>query len=502
MGGFFSGSRKRSREGNTPVESKAVSFESFSPDLLSKALTSNGADVIQSSMGGQAQTARPHVDPHMIRDIAKRSEVVDAVLRRIVEDVMGTGYEFIPIDPEKRRSNKQLKILEGFFSKPNSDDIGDEWIENIIYDLALFNDAYIELDGNADYNQGKNDWIFGGDLQGVWHVDAATMSIYPYNQLPEPPHMAYCQKVKGIERKFAKNKIIHLSKFRRGRLYGTSPLASLLTVLAGHLYLTEYTAKLFSGNIPKTLVNVGDLSSKEMNTMLNLIEGQISQATTPYGMLVLNAGEGFEVNRLLDGTKEAQTLEMLYYFREQICSVFGIPPMKLGWVQTGKMSNPEQQLDTWYDVVESIHVRLEKVINNHILPLIKVNKWKFKFKTIRPGRDDIKSQTVMNNANAIMNLRQEMVITVNESRGMIGLPPIEEDFADDPLFRSPRLPPLYQQSTEVTGPVDGNDDDDDDVIIPDEDDDLADIQEAPWSYGKPKKPKKPKKKPMNKGEEE
>ncbi len=500
MGGIFSGRRKRSTESDAPVESKAVSFESFNPDILSKALTSNGSDVIQSSVGGVHNTARPHVDPHMIRDIAKRSEVVDAVLRRIVEDVMGTGYDFIPIDPEKRRSNRQLKVLENFFAKPNSDDIGDEWLENIIYDLALFNDAYIELDGDADFNAGKQDWVFGGSLQGVWHVDAATMSIYPYNQMPEAPYMAYCQKVKGVERKFAKNKIIHLSKFRRGRLYGTSPLASLLTVLAGHLYLTEYTAKLFSGNIPKTLVNVGDLSSKEMNTMLNLIEGQISQATTPYGMLVLNAGEGFEVNRLLDGTKEAQTLEMLYYFREQIGSVFGIPPMKLGWVQTGKMSNPEQQLDTWYDVVESIHVRLEKVINNHILPLINVNKWRFKFKTIRPARDDIKAQTAMSHSQAITNLRQEMVITVNESRGMIGLPPLEEVWADDPLFRSPRLPPLYQQTNEVTGPVDG-DEPDEDVVIPDEEDDLPEIYEAPWDYGnKPKK--KPKKKPMKDWSEE
>lgn len=455
MAGIFSSKRKRQPDDDTSVDSKAVSFEPMSPDIVSKALASQGSDIVHGHTGAYKNPANHAVDPTVIKQLAKRSEVVDAVLRRVVEDVMGTGYEFIPTDPEKRRSLRQLRVLEDFFAKPNPDDIGDEWLENIIYDLALFNDAYIELDGDGDYNAGKQDWVYGGRLQGIWHVDASTIKIYPYNQLPEPPHMAYCQTVKGIERKFAANKIIHLSKFRRGRLYGTSPLSSLLTILAGHLYLTEYTAKLFSGNIPKTLVNVGDLSSKEMNTMLNLIETQISQATTPYGMLVLNAGEGFEVSRLLDGPKEAQTLEMLYYFREQICSVFGIPPMKLGWVQTGKMSNPEQQLDTWYDVVESIHVRLEKVINHHILPLLGVNKWMFKFKTIRPARDDIKSQTAMNNAQAIMNLRQEMVITINEARGMVGLAPLAEVWADDPLFRSPRLPPLANQSTEVTGPVDG-----------------------------------------------
>ena len=109
--------------------------------------------------------------------------------------------------------------------------------------------------------------------------------------------------------------------------------------------------------------------------------------------------------------------------------------------------------------------------------------------------DDIKSQTAMNNAQAIMNLRQEMVITINEARGMVGLAPLEEVWADDPLFRSPRLPPLANQETEVTGPVDGGEGGEADSDDMDSDDDLADVTEAIGGYGnKPKK--KPKKKPM------
>ena len=113
--------------------------------------------------------------------------------------------------------------------------------------------------------------------------------------------------------------------------------------------------------------------------------------------------------------------------------------MKLGWVQTGKLANPEQQLDAWYDVVESYHHRVGSLINNRILPLLEITDWEFKFVSIRPKQDAQRAETFNENANAISTLRQESTISINEARNILGLEALPIIEADDPFWISPSL---------------------------------------------------------------
>jgi hypothetical protein len=177
-----------------------------------------------------------------------------------------------------------------------------------------------------------------------------------------------------------------------------------------------------------------------MKAMLGLLEQQLTAGKSPFGLVAINGGSGFNMHRLIDSTKEGQQLDLLYYYREEICAVFGIPPMKLGWVQTGKMSNPEQQLDAWYDVVESYHHRVSSAINNKLLPLLEVTDWKIHFNTIRPSRESERADTFRLRSQAISNLRQESAISINEAREVLGLAPLlDKEEANDPFFLSPKL---------------------------------------------------------------
>ncbi|BCU99626.1 MAG: hypothetical protein CM15mV29_0150 [uncultured marine virus] len=103
-----------------------------------------------------------------------------------------------------------------------------------------------------------------------------------------------------------------------------------------------------------------------------------------------------------------------------MCSVW-YSSMKLGWVQTGKMSNPETQLDSWYDVVEAYQHRIESMINNKILPLLKATNYRFKFNTIRPSKEKIMADIIKAQGSGIAQLRQEGVISINEARNLLGL---------------------------------------------------------------------------------
>tara|TARA_R110000803_G_scaffold107958_3_gene176142 strand:- start:5090 stop:7504 length:2415 start_codon:yes stop_codon:yes gene_type:complete len=390
-----------------------------------------------ASIGG----TRPTVSYDLLRDISLKSEVVNAILRRTVDDTLGNGYEFVLPDGKEEGDKAQLAKLKSFFRNPNPDDNGDEWLESLVYDLTLFGDAYLELDGSKDRatNTDQTNWLYGGELISIWNIPAETMLLTAGNRRPEPPAMAYVQKLDGQERQFSSEKVLHVSKFKHGRAYGTSPLIPLLNVISGHLNLSNYLNELYTGTLPKTILNVGDISNGEMKAMLSLLEQQLSGGKSPFGLVAVNGGTGFNMHRILDSTREGAQLELIQYYREEICAVFGIPPMKLGWVQSGKMANPEQQLDAWYDVIESYHNRIESLINNRILPLLSITDYEFKFLSIRPSRAEQEAKTKKEAATAISNLRQEGIISINEARSMVGLERIPEEKADDPFYLSPKL---------------------------------------------------------------
>ena len=377
----------------------------------------------------------------LLRDISLKSEVVNAILRRTVDDCLGNGYEFILPVGEETGDADQLKKAREWFKNPNPDDNGNEWLESLIYDLALFGDAYLELDGSEDKNTGGKGvkWTYGGDLVSVWPIPSEQMTLLAGNRRPAPPRMAYEQKLNGETRQFSSDKVLHISKFKHDRAYGTSPLISLLNVISGHMNLSNYLNELYTGTLPKTILNVGDISNGEMKAMLALLEQQLTGGKSPFGLVAVNGGTGFNMHRVLDSTREGAQLDLLYYYREEICAVFGIPPMKLGWVQTGKMSNPEQQLDAWYDVIESFHRRIEAVINNRLLPLLGITDWQFDFITVRPSREKELAETRKAESLAISHLRQESIVSINEGRMMLGLERLSEPEADDPFFLSPKL---------------------------------------------------------------
>ena len=49
----------------------------------------------------------------------------------------------------------------------------------------------------------------------------------------------------------------------------------LLNVIAGHLNLSNYLNELYTGTLPKTILNVGDISNGEMKAYASLLEQQL-----------------------------------------------------------------------------------------------------------------------------------------------------------------------------------------------------------------------------------
>ena len=111
-------------------------------NMMNQSLDWDGKDLaslskiqMATSSGYQKKSgANTPVSYDLLRQIANKSEVVNAILRRAVDDTLANGYEFILDDGKESGSEEQLNKLRTFFKRPNPDDMGDEWLETMLFD--------------------------------------------------------------------------------------------------------------------------------------------------------------------------------------------------------------------------------------------------------------------------------------------------------------------------------------------------------------------------------
>jgi len=432
----------------------------------------------------QGEAISPEVSRQLLRDIANGSQTVDAILRHMTLDISNAGYRFVPTNGMKEPSEEQHQKLIQFFSKPNPDDVSEEWLENFVYDLLLQSDAFWEKSGTGDdYIEDGNKSYFGGDLIAIWHIDSADMFIIANKKTGQLDTtslaMSYKQKVGSNVVNFHSDKIIRVSRFKKGRAYGQSPLLSLLNILAGQINLIGYIGELYAGNIPKTLVNAGDLEEEEMDLLIASIQKQLENASNPFGLLTINVPNGFQLQRLMDTHESGQFLEQLRFYREEICAMFGIPPSKMGWATAGKLGSSENGEDTYYDNIERIQHKVAKAIYNGIILTLECPDWTLQFNDIRPRKIKLLSEARAKNARWVQVMRQEGLASPNEMREIGELGPIEENWADDPRYPSP----VIASRSSGEEPTDGEEPEDED----EEDDGASKVIYYPYNKKKLKK---------------
>ena len=400
----------------------------------------------------EGEPIEPEVSRQLISDIAQSSETVDGIVRLKVNDIVNAGYRFIPAPGVKDAKDDHKDKLIEFFSHPNTEDYSGEWLESLVYDLVLQNDSYLEIIGSRDIkdDESGNCW-FGGAFIGMWHIPCETILPIAFSETGQLPtdkkEMAYQQTVGMKIKKFNAEKVLRVAMLKRGRILPRSPLLSLLNVIAGQINLTGYIGNLYNGNIPRTLINVGKKNDVQFDRLVAKLQQQMNRAQNPYGMVAVNADSGFQVAKLMESSDSGQFIETLKYYREEIASVFGVPPSKLGYAVPGKIGSQTDMDDTYYDNIERMQSKLEKIIYNGIIKRLGYGDWTIKFNRVRPKQIKVESDARAKNARGIQVGRQEGIVSVNEARGWYELDPIEEDWANDPRYPSPVLQSKTQGGT-------------------------------------------------------
>lgn len=309
--------------------------------------------------------------------------------------------------PEVLRLKRLLR-----FTNPREDMV--QLLRNVATDLMLFGDAYLEV------------VYLLGEPVALYTLDATTMTV-DADQHGEVK--GYIQDVDGVRRAtFTPDQVIHISlDAPRGGLYGVSPAQKALLPITAWLFTMATLKECFRrGDPPRIHVDLAHYQDsdvqkwREQYRVFNLGPKAVGEPVLTTG------GGGVQV---LDQRKVTDYLDADRQLRDQIISQFGVPPAKLGIIETGNLGGGTGEAQDKSFRVNTIipvaNLILEK-LNYHLLQRgFNIADWHLDFQEI-----DFRDSKVVEEIRE-MRLRSG-AFTLNRWRAEIGEPPVEG--GDDPIF--------------------------------------------------------------------
>ncbi|WP_167757032.1 phage portal protein [Amycolatopsis sp. CFH S0078] len=280
-------------------------------------------------------------------------------------------------------------------------------LRQTIIDLKLFGDAYIEVVRIA------------GEPVALYTLDATTMSVI-CDQHGEVT--GYVQSIDGIRKvEFEPDEVIHISlDAPRGGIYGVSPAQKALLPVTAWLF-TEATIKenFRQGDPPRLHVDLGAAQDGEVQKWREQYK-VFNLGPKAVGTPVITTKKG-EVN-VLDPRKVLDYLAASKQLRDEIIACFGVPPAKLGIIESGNLGGGtgEAQDKTFrVDTVIPVKALVLEKLNYHIVMLgFGIMDWAWEF-----GEIDYRDSKLVEEIRD-MRLRNGSM-TRNQYADEIGNPPVD-----------------------------------------------------------------------------
>lgn len=301
------------------------------------------------------------------------------------------------------------------FTNPREDMV--QLLRSAVIDLNLFGDAYIEV------------VTLLGEPVALYSLDSTTMTVVADDH---GEVTGYVQQVDGLggtrTADFSVDQVIHISlDAPRGGVYGVSPAQKALLPVTAWLF-TEATIKecFRRGDPPRVhvdLAHAGDADVQRWREQYMVYNLGPKAVGTP---VITTGGGGVQV---LDARKVVDYLDASRQLRDEIIACFGVPPGKLGIIETGNLgggTGESQDKTLRVNTITPIANLVLEKINFHLVQLgFGVADYHLEF-----GEIDFRDSQVVEN---IRDTRlRNGSYTLNRYRDEIGEAPVAG--GDDPVL--------------------------------------------------------------------
>lgn len=317
----------------------------------------------------------------------------------VTDDEVLDGVE--PFEPDELTRLRRLLR----FTNPHEDLI--QLLRNICTDLMLFGDAFIEVV-----------YLLGEPI-ALYMLDATTMTVIcdPHGEV-----QGYQQNTEhGKQANFDLNQVIHISlDAPRGGIYGVSPAQKAMLPITAWLFTEATIKECFRRGDPESLhVDLAGYTDpeaqkwREQYMVFNLGPKAVGNPVVTRNNSHVQA---------LNQRKVSDYLEASRQLRDEIIATMGVPPAKLGIIETGNIGggSGESQNKTFrINTVIPLQALVLEKLNYHLLQIgFKLVGWHLEFNEV-----DYRDSEVVEK---IRDMRvRNGIYVLNRARDEIGEPPVD-----------------------------------------------------------------------------
>lgn len=280
---------------------------------------------------GSASSSGVAVTP----DVAMALATVYACVRIIAESIAMLPLHMLIDDGERsKRKDKTHPLYDVLRRRPNARQTSFEFRELLMIDALTRGNGYAHIRMNRN-----------GVVQELWPMRAATVHVME----DEDETLWYrWTKPNGQQLLLPQQEVFHLRGLGDGPV-GKAPLTSYRESVGSALAAQEFSAAMFrNGLTVGGFVKAPEkMTAEGKSNLLRFLENRHAGFQRAFKVGVLDAGSEW-VNTTIP-PKDVQLLELRRFLREEIASIFRVPPHMIGALERATNNNIEQQAREFMD---------------------------------------------------------------------------------------------------------------------------------------------------------
>lgn len=361
----------------------------------------------------QTEGRNTKVSYRTLEQVYKKESWVRAGIDAIQRTATSNGFRLVtedendPNDLTEKETSRIMKLLK----TPNAEDSFSDIISEIVVDLHLYGDAYIEI---VKDDKGIPIAIYNIYAPSIKVLVNRHGTILGYIQNVDSAKVRTGQSEAVV---FDPEELVHFKLPNPGNeVYGLSPIESLFIPIEADLHAQAYNLTFFKNNAtPKLHIDLGNCTLPQLKRTKEFFKKEY--LGNPHKTLITEGG----VKVTPIGTKPAEMefLNLRKFSRDEILAVLGVPPMKVGITEdVNRASALEADKSFKSDKIIPLQRMLAKKINLCIISLFTEAK-RVRLEFAELDLRDAKEQAIIDKFNI-----ESGVMTVNEARKKRGLPPL------------------------------------------------------------------------------
>jgi HK97 family phage portal protein len=355
----------------------------------------------------------PKISYWHLETIYRRESWVRATIDVIQRTATSNGYRLVGKDTKEivDPNSKEFSPIISLLAHPNNDDTLEEIFAEIVVDLHLYGDAYLEI---------VRDKL--GNPVALYNIYAPSIRILVDEH---GTVLGYVQKPMGIVSgnkqgvTFESNEVAHFRLPNPGNeVYGLSPLESLNIVIETDLYAQDYNRNFFKNHaVPRLHVDLGNCTLPQLKRIREYFALEIQGSANAHKTIVTEGGA--KITPIGTKPNDMEFLNQRKFSREEICSVMGCPPMKLGiFEDVNRASSLEADKSFKSEKIIPLQRMLAKKFNHCIVSTFNKIGDKVLFEFVEVDLRDAKEQAQIDQIEI-----DSGVLSVDEVRRKRGLAP-------------------------------------------------------------------------------